>query len=307
MSINYSIKIIKFEQENPIVPDSFLNSSAIINLPVFPKSIVFKLGLILNLYKTNKSTSDQSNIIYLGQPDSLPGFQPAYLSFLQKTDSTFSDEELLKLPNLQSNHPLYEDWKVRADSYRRLKSYFSKRKDKLILEIGAGNCWLANKLSRDTFNFVYALDINLNELEQASRVFADNKRIKFFCGSIFDDIFEYGSFDAIILASSLQYFDNFPALINRLIRFLKRDSEIHIFDSPIYKQSKIKNVKENNRKYFQKIGVPALANYYQYHSWKEFQRFRYKVLNRKNILLDKMLNKMNVKKIIRYPHILIKT
>lgn len=261
----------------------------------------------MNINKTKYSPSLPDGIIYLGQPELFHGFQSAYLSFLQKTNSIFSDEELLRLPEVQSNHPHYEEWKVRAESYRLLKKIFSKRKNKLILEIGAGNCWLGNKLSTDISNFVYALDINLTELEQASRVFADNKRIKFFYGNIFDDIFEFGSFDAIILASSLQYFDNFPALINRLIRFLKQDSEIHIFDSPIYSQKAINSLKENNRKNFQKIGVPAMANHYYYHSWKELKRFRYKVLNQKDIWFDKMLNKINSKKIVRYPHILIKT
>jgi len=258
-------------------------------------------------HKTKISSIEQDNIIYLGKPGDFHGFQTDYLSYLQKTNSIYSDEELEKLPFLEKSNPLFEDWKLKAASYKRLAKIFSKRKNKLILEIGAGNCWLGNKLSKDTSNFVYALDINLAELEQASRIFKNNKRIKFFYGDIFDDIFEFNSFDAIILASSLQYFDNLPALINRLIRYLKLNSEIHIFDSPIYPQKKINTVKEKNRKYFQKIGVSAMANHYYYHSWKELKRFRYTVLNRKDILIDRILNKIDNKKLIRCPHILIKT
>lgn len=258
-------------------------------------------------HKTKISSIEQDNIIYLGKPGDFHGFQTDYLSYLQKTNSIYSDEELEKLPFLEKSNPLFEDWKLKAASYKRLAKIFSKRKNKLILEIGAGNCWLGNKLSKDTSNFVYALDINLAELEQASRIFKNNKRIKFFYGDIFDDIFEFNSFDAIILASSLQYLDNLPALINRLIRYLKLNSEIHIFDSPIYPQKKINTVKEKNRKYFQKIGVSAMANHYYYHSWKELKRFRYTVLNRKDILIDRIFNKIDNKKLIRCPHILIKT
>lgn len=257
--------------------------------------------------KTKISSVEQDNIIYLGEPKALEGFQKNYLLYLQKTNSIYSDEELKKLPFLENSKPLFEDWKLKAASYKRLAKVFSKRKNKLILEIGAGNCWLGNKLSTDTLNYVYALDINLAELEQASRVFTNNKRIKFFYGDIFDDIFEYNSFDAIILANSLQYFDNLPALVNRLMRYLKLNSEIHICDSPIYPQNKIQAVKENNRKLFQKNGVSAMTNHFYYHSWKELKRFRYTVLNRKDILIDRMLNKINNKKLIRCPHILIKT
>lgn len=258
-------------------------------------------------HKTKITSVEQDDIIYLGNPEVFQGFQKDYLLYLQKTNSIYSDEELEKLPFIDNNNPHFEDWKLKAVSYKRLAKLFSKRKNKLILEIGGGNCWLGNKLSTDTSNYVYALDINLAELKQASRVFTSNKRIKFFYGDIFDDIFEFNSFDAIILASSLQYFDNLPALINRLMRFLKLNSEIHIFDSPIYPQNKIHAVKENNRKYFQKIGVSAMTNHYHYHSWNELKRFRYTVLNRKDILIDNLLNKINKKKLIRCPHILINT
>ena len=167
---------------------------------------------------------------------------------------------------------------MRKRSLQRFTNYIQKYDEKLnLLDVGSGNGWFsANIASRSSID-IYALDVNKFELEQAARVFTF-KNIYFIFGNIFDNIFEKHSYDIITLNSSIQYFDNFSKLINRLFHFLSEAGEIHIIDSPIYNRNELAGAKERTSRYYISNGFPEMAKHYYHHTFDKLKDFNYKIL-----------------------------
>ena len=72
-------------------------------------------------------------------------------------------------------------------------------------------------------------------------------------------------FDAILLASAIQYFPDLPMLLNTLFRYLMPHGEIHIIDSPIYTSDEIPNAIQRSRQYYASLGFPEMAEKYFHH------------------------------------------
>lgn len=120
------------------------------------------------------------------------------------------------------------------------------------MDIGCGNGWFSNILSKIENSKVGGLDINPIELEQADRVFK-KENLQFYYGDIFQIKEFEKQFDAITLNACVQYFPNFKLLLDKLKSFSTPGGEIHIIDSPFYKNEEISNAKERTYKYFQAL------------------------------------------------------
>ncbi len=201
-------------------------------------------------------------------------FENLYLKVRKKENRIYEDRFLKILLEINSSHPLYNEWKIRKKSFKKIEAYL-KDKNKLlnIMELGCGNGWLTHHLAMIKNSYVIGVDINKQELEQAARVFNNFNNHKFFYADIFADYFELGDFDIIILASSIQYFMNINYLMERLLYLVKRESEIHIIDLPVYSTPEIPNAQKRTRKYYDNIGFPEMSNYYFYHSIEELQKY----------------------------------
>jgi ubiquinone/menaquinone biosynthesis C-methylase UbiE len=149
----------------------------------------------------------------------------------------------------------------------------SKDRTKTILECGCGNGWLTNKLSEIEISEVIGLDINVNELEQAARVFGVKSNILF----IYGDIFKMNlKCDYMILSGAIAYFNDLKKLLASLLNKLNPGGEIHIIDSPLYKDNS--DAKARTAKHFKALDVPEMINYYHHHSFNDLKEFQYDVL-----------------------------
>jgi ubiquinone/menaquinone biosynthesis C-methylase UbiE len=82
--------------------------------------------------------------------------------------------------------------------------------EKKIAEIGCGNGWLTNKLSKIKNSEIIGIDVNIHELEQAAKIFAGNSNAAF----VYADVFKMDlKFDYIVLAGVVAYFKDFKELI----------------------------------------------------------------------------------------------
>jgi ubiquinone/menaquinone biosynthesis C-methylase UbiE len=198
-------------------------------------------------------------------------FSSSYVDLRRKEGRILSDKEVKVLPNTVDANPNKEEWRLRKRSALRFIKYLNSKDSSLsILDVGCGNGWFSNRMAQVSKGFsVVGLDINEMELEQAVCVF-NSHNIEF----VYGDLFEIGSmfdsrFDIITLNASVQYFNDLGKLFNRLKHFLKNNGEIHIIDSPFYKNSEIKAAKNRTLDYYSKMGFPEMSDHYYHHSINE--------------------------------------
>lgn len=247
----------------------------------------------------------KSGIYYLSSNTNFTSLKETYFNVRFKEGRIYPDEIVKNLPNIPKNHPQHKEWMIRKNSTKSLIKYFLSFAGLEILDLGCGNCWLANYLSTITGNLVYALDINNFELEQGARIFGSNKMLKIIYGNIFEEIFPRQAFDAIIISSAIQYFENFPLLFNNLFRVLKKQGEIHIIDSNFYSDKEIPSAKDRTVSYYQSLGYSEMAQFYHHHNWNELNEFNYLVMNKKKIIIRSLLNRFLISKIKIFPWIKI--
>ncbi len=245
-------------------------------------------------------------IYFLSDDSCLQEIEKIYLNVRKKEGRIYSDEELKSLPELPSNHPWHNEWKVRQKSAQALLKYFSSLQSKLILDLGCGNCWLSNLLSESTNNSVFALDINKLELKQGERIFGKNQRLIISFGNIFEDIFPPRIFDCIIIASAVQYFENVSDLIDRLLILIKQKGEIHIIDSNFYNDDEIIHAKKRSELYYSRLGSPEMSWFYHHHKWSELKKYNYQVLNKQKFIFTKLNNRLRLHSPHVFPWIRIK-
>lgn len=212
-----------------------------------------------------------------------------YLRVREKEGRLYSDEVAARLPSLPNGHPLADEWRARSASASRLTRYLSRRPEPLrLLDLGCGSGWLSNLLARSG-QCVIGVDQNRTELRQAARVFSSNSDLCFLEADIFSAPFPFGMFDFILLASVIQYFPDLPALLTRLLHYLKPNGEIHILDSPLYADAEADAAKERTRNYYASLGFPHMADYYFHHRFSELKSFSPQVLYSPRALAVKRL------------------
>ena len=216
---------------------------------------------------------EQFNILYskngvhfLTEPEL--DFERHYLEARKREGWLYSDDHLKTLPDTQKNDPHVTIWKQRKQSLNRFLNYLAgmQQTPRNILEIGCGNGWFSQKLTEGIGAAkVFAIDINLYELQQAARVFGEQNPVWLY-GDIVKTSLPRLFFDLIVFNAALHYFPDLPLLFNHIHPALMQDGEIHIFDSPFYSAEKQKDAKKRIESYYLKLGVKAMAAYYHAHS-----------------------------------------
>lgn len=196
-----------------------------------------------------------------------------YLRVREKEGRLYSDEVAARLPLMSNGSPLAEEWRARSASASRLTQYLSRRPKPLsILDLGCGNGWLSNLLSKSGHE-VLGVDQNRHELKQAAQVFSPNPRLFFIETNIFSAPFTAATFDVILLASVIQYFHDLPALLTVLPHYLKPQGEIHIMDSPLYSDAEWQAASERSQRYYSSLGFPEMSRYYFHHRLSDLDSF----------------------------------
>lgn len=211
-------------------------------------------------------------------------FSDNYLQVRQKEGRLYTDEQVALLPEIESSHKYYKEWKIRKRSAERLYAYLLKKEKGLsILEVGCGNGWLSNFLSRLPGSRVIGIDINKYELTQAQRVFGNVQNLTFIYGN--PDQFSGTKifFDVIVFAASIQYFFPLQDIITISLQLLKPGGEIHIIDSNLYKEHQLADARHRSIVYYTALECTEMADYYYHHKLQDLNVFMPKILSGPNL------------------------
>ncbi len=233
-------------------------------------------------------TSALSNSLFVVGEQVDNAFEQAYLEIRKKENRVLSDKEVLQLPVLPRKHQHHKEWVLRLDSLNRFFKYLYKNPVKgPVLDIGCGNGWFTNILQQRTKEQVIGIDVNMEELRQASKLFRNEKLI--FCYTdILKPCFRDNQFAIITLNASVQYFHSLPVLLRKLNKLLLPGGEIHLIDTPFYKDKEVNAAKKRSAKYYSNLGHKYFANQYFARSWNELEGFQYTVKYRPSFLRKKL-------------------
>ena len=237
---------------------------------------------------------ESNGVVYLGETGRFEDFEERYLEVRVKEGRLLEDDLVRELPWLPEGHHLKKEWLLRADTLDRFSGYLKKKNGILsLLELGCGNGWFINRI-HDLLPGakIYGLDINKTELEQAARIFSTAYKT-FLFGDVFEDVFEPRYFDLIILNSTIQYFPDPATLVERLLELLNENGEIHILDSPFYKNDAERNAALNRSDlYFSKIGSDGMMIHYHHHSFDFLRSYHSTMLYNPYSLKSRLLRRL---------------
>ncbi len=204
---------------------------------------------------------------YLVNPSDL------YVLVRQREGRLYPDDVAVHLPDIPLGHPRRAEWLVRGESADRLLRHLAGRPRPLcVLDLGCGNGWLSHKVAALPEVRVWGLDRFGVELVQAARLFASDST-EFLSADIFHAPFRGDTFDAIILASVIQYFPDLPALIRLLRTLLSQRGEIYLLDSPLYSDGELTSAQARTRAYYSSLGLPEMADHYFHHTISSLEEF----------------------------------
>jgi SAM-dependent methyltransferase len=207
-------------------------------------------------------------------------FQEQYSLLRQREKWSASDEQVRLLPAVPLHDPHLKEWEIRSRSAQRLFDYLKKKNRPLrILEVGCGNGWLSAKLSLLPDSKVYGLDVQMQDIAQARRVFGTYQNLDFAEGD-FGALDKWPEgFDVIVFAASIQYFENLEEVLNKALGSLRKNGEVHLVDTMFYPLADIEKARKRSADYFMKLGFEQLNSFYFHHSWEGLEAFAPVVLH----------------------------
>lgn len=206
-------------------------------------------------------------------------FGQQYSALREKERRLYNDEQVMQLPMISVGHPHYKEWQMRRYSSEKLVKYLRNKKRALnILEIGCGNGWLCNKLASIPGSKVTGFDVNVPELQQASRVFDAQANLQFASEDPFLLTHLKKSFDVIVFAASIQYFPSAEKTMNDALELLADHGSIHIIDSHFYQPDEIAAAKLRSELHYQSLGLPGMSRHYFHHTIQSLKKFNAVIL-----------------------------
>ena len=148
--------------------------------------------------------------------------------------------QALPFKDLSRQHS--SDWKIRARSFNLLvKNVLTRLQNPLerslkILDLGAGNGWLSNRLAAQG-DRVIAVDLLVNE-EDGLGAWKQYEHSFTPVQAEFNHLPVMDRFaDAVIFNASFHYSENYEETLQEALRVLARDGRIVVMDSPVYRRS----------------------------------------------------------------------
>jgi ubiquinone/menaquinone biosynthesis C-methylase UbiE len=217
-------------------------------------------------------------------------FEKKYIITRSLENRLYSDEEVMKLPQIAPSHTHYKEWQSRRRSARRLVRYLKGKGRPLeVLEIGCGNGWLSHLIAEIPDTQVTGLDINFTELQQAARVFNDDPNLSFIHGDLRSPGLGEQQFDIILFAATVEYFPSLKKIVHRSLMYLKPEGEVHILDTRLHRQGEIPTARMRTLAYYTSLGYPEMADFYFHHSSRDLRSFHYALLYNPNSFTARLL------------------
>lgn len=202
-----------------------------------------------------------------------------YLRVREREGRLLPDDVVQTLPHVPADNPHAREWRLRADSSRRLVAHLRHlpQRPLRVLELGCGNGWLCARIAGIHGAVVVGTDINDVELEQARRVFAG---ASFVHHDMRDTALPMPQPDAIVVASAIQYVPDPTPLLAAWLDALSPHGEIHVLDTPIYDDAgAAAAARERSRRHYEVLGIPEMAGEYHHHTRQAFAHFRVDILH----------------------------
>ncbi|MFQ5750479.1 MAG: class I SAM-dependent methyltransferase [bacterium] len=172
----------------------------------------------------------------------------------------------LELPFKDLSGKFVEDWKIRSISYltlvKKIVQPLHKRTERplKILDLGAGNGWLSNRLTH-LGHQVVALDILTNTFDGLGACVHYPRPFALVQSEFDRTPFSHGLFDLIIFNASWHYSESYVKSLQEALRILDRNGRVVILDSPIYNNpnSGAQMVQERANYFLKSYGLPSDA------------------------------------------------
>lgn len=170
----------------------------------------------------------------------------------------------LALPYEDTTRRNSEQWKIRARSYdylmRRVLSPPGVRR--VILDLGAGNCWLSYQLARRGYQSI-AVDLLTNSQDGLGAAVHYNHELGAAIPRIQAELnclpFQDEQFDVAIYNASFHYSEDYEITMREALRCIKADGCVVICDTPWYsrEQSGTRMVAERGEYFLSKFGTAS--------------------------------------------------
>ena len=160
------------------------------------------------------------------------------------------------LPFQDTSGKFSADWKIRAVSFRALQKILTDVST--VLDVGAGNGWLSNRLSLSGYD-VCAVDLLLNPEDglgawthyqsQFARVQSEFVKLPFPDQSV----------SAVIFNASFHYSESYEQTLAESLRVLSTNGKLIIMDSPVYRsaESGLQMVAERKAAFLSRYGFAS--------------------------------------------------
>jgi SAM-dependent methyltransferase len=173
-------------------------------------------------------------------------FQDTYAAVRRHENWGSSHESYYQmLPDVARNDPQRDIWRIRAGNYRTfvtrvLQPLESQHGRPLaVLDLGAGNGWLAHRISRRGHRLV-ALDLSVDARDGLGvRVYYDLEPSFLCLQAEFDRLPLAGSqADLIIFNGSIHYAENVTRVLAEALRVLTREGLVVFLDTPFFRDAR---------------------------------------------------------------------
>lgn len=125
-----------------------------------------------------------------------------------------------------------EDWKIRAASYRALLKLLGAKSN--VLDMGAGNGWLSNRLSAGGHR-VCAVDLLVNSEDGLGAWKYYETEFTAIQAEFVHLPIPNAAMDAVVFNASFHYSENYETTLAESLRALQPNGRVIIMDSPVYR------------------------------------------------------------------------
>ncbi|NIR48592.1 class I SAM-dependent methyltransferase [candidate division KSB1 bacterium] len=221
----------------------------------------------------------------------LPDRKQKYANFIKeyerirKAEGRGSDDPTYyqELPFKDLSGRFVEDWRIRTATYLRFVGevihplHKSLGRPVRILDVGAGNGWLSNRLTQ-LGHLVIGLDLVTNDFDglRACKHYLDPFEL---VQAEFDHTpFPNELFDLMVFNASFHYSEGYETTLSEALRVLKKAGHLVILETPVYKDARSgeQMVKEREEAFTKTYGFPSNSlrseNYLTYERLDELAR-----------------------------------
>jgi SAM-dependent methyltransferase len=151
-------------------------------------------------------------------------------------------------------------WRTRAVHYLLMRALLALLPGvRRVLDLGAGNGWLARRLAGSYR--VTAIDLDAGDTGLGS---LDDPRVHRLCGELETLPLRDGTFDVVIAAAAVHYCANPVVALAEIARVLRRGGALILADSPVYATPLARDAAwQRTLAYYTSVGHPELAQRYR--------------------------------------------